>query len=156
VAQLVRWIFDPAGNGKGFSETPLDDHAGEFPRLDERFTGRPYRHGYFQGGAVTDAAQQRATRNGLAHIDLHSGQVRLWQPEPGDHCGEPVFVPRSADAPEGDGWLLSVIFRAETQCSDLAVFDAGQIEQGPIALAHLSHRVPAGFHGNWRGLSGAA
>ena len=22
--------------------------------------------------------------------------------------------------------------------------------KGPIALAHLSSRVPAGFHGNWR------
>ena len=29
----------------------LDDHAGEFPRLDERFTGLPYRHGWFMAGA---------------------------------------------------------------------------------------------------------
>lgn len=156
VARLVRWTFDPAGHGKGFTEQALDDHAGEFPRLDERFTGLPYRHGYFQGGAVTDAVGSREARNGLAHIDLHTGQVKLWQPGTGDHCGEPVFVPRSADAAEGDGWLLSVIFRAETQCSDLAVFDAGQVEQGPLALAHLSHRVPAGFHGNWRPGTGAA
>ena len=33
---------------------------------------------------------------------------------------------------------------------DLAVFDATGVDKGPIALAHLSHRVPAGFHGNWR------
>jgi carotenoid cleavage dioxygenase-like enzyme len=42
-----------------------------------------------------------------------------------------------------------VIFRAETQCSDLAVFDAQRLADGPVALAHLSHRVPAGFHGSW-------
>jgi carotenoid cleavage dioxygenase len=30
------------------------------------------------------------------------------------------------------------------------VFDAQNLKDGPLALAHLSHRVPAGFHGNWR------
>ena len=46
--------------------------------------------------------------------------------------------------------IFSVIFRGDTRCSDLAVFDAQNLNGGPLALAHLSHRVPAGFHGNWR------
>ena len=71
-------------------------------------------------------------------------------PGPADHCGEPVFVPRSADADEGDGFVLSVIHRGASNCSDLAVFDAMNLQAGPLALVHLSHRVPAGFHGNWR------
>jgi len=71
-------------------------------------------------------------------------------PPEGDFCGEPVFVPRSATAEEGDGFLLSVIYRGESHCSDLAVFEARELSRGPLALAHLSHRVPAGFHGNWR------
>lgn len=151
VAKLVRWTFDPASHGDGFSEQPLDDHPGEFPRLDERFAGLPYRHGFFQAGAVTDASQGREARNGLAHIDHQSGMVSVWRPGAADHCGEPIFVPGNANADEGDGFVLSVIFRAETQCSDLAVFDARNLQDGPLALAHLSHRVPAGFHGNWRG-----
>jgi len=61
-----------------------------------------------------------------------------------------VFVPRSAEADEGDGWVLSVIYRAEEGRSDLAVFEATDIARGPVALAHLSSRVPAGFHGTWR------
>ncbi|MGL6112162.1 MAG: carotenoid oxygenase family protein [Rubrivivax sp.] len=32
----------------------------------------------------------------------------------------------------------------------MAVFDARSLKDGALALAHLSHRVPAGFHGNWR------
>ena len=28
--------------------------------------------------------------------------------------------------------------------------EATDLAKGPIALAHLSSRVPAGFHGNWR------
>lgn len=150
-ATLVRWTFDPSGDSSGFSEQALDDQAGEFPRLDERFTGLPYRHGYFTVGDVTNAGRGPHLRDGLAHIDHHSGQLARWMPEAGDYCGEPVFVPRAADAGEGDGFLLSVVYRGATCCSDLAVFDARHLQRGPLALAHLSHRVPAGFHGNWRG-----
>ncbi len=154
VAKLVRWTFDLGHGSKRFTETPLDDHAGEFPRLDERFTAMPYRHGWFQAGQITHASRGREARDGLAHIDHHSGNVGTWFPAEGDMCGEPVFVPRNATAAEGDGFVLSVVFRAETQCSDLAVFDAMNLKDGPLALAHLSHRVPAGFHGNWRDATG--
>jgi carotenoid cleavage dioxygenase len=150
VATLVRWTFDPKGRTDGFSEQPLDDRRGEFPRLDERFTAMPYRHGWFLAGEVTRPGRGSDARDGLAHIDHATGQVNAWMPNPGDHCGEPVFVPRSATAPEGDGFVLSLVFRGDTQCSDLAVFDAQHLQDGPLALAHLSHRVPAGFHGNWR------
>ena len=149
-AKLVRWTFDPYGSSDSYSETPLDDHPGEFPRIDERFTGLANRHGWFQAGVPTDSQAPRESRDGLAHIDHRSGNTTLWRPEPGDHCGEPVFVPRTAAADEGDGYILSVIFRGATQCSDLAVFNALDIAAGPVALAHLSHRVPAGFHGSWR------
>ena len=150
VARLVRWTFDPQGRSKGWHEQPLDEHPAEFPRLDERFATRPYRHGWFQAGLPAEARRGRESRDGLAHIDHAGGVVSIWMPEPGDRCGEPVFVPRCADATEGDGYVLSVIFRAETQCSDLAVFDALNLGSGPLALAQLSHRVPAGFHGSWR------
>ncbi len=69
----------------------------------------------------------------------------------GDYCGEPIFVPRHARAEEGDGWILSLIYRGSENRSDLGVFDAQRLVAGPIGLVHLSHRVPAGFHGNWRG-----
>ena len=35
--------------------------------------------------------------------------------------------------------------------SDLAVFNATDVEAGPVALVQLGHRVPDGFHGNWVG-----
>ena len=149
VATLVRWTFDPAANTDRFSEQALDDHPAEFPRLDERFACTAYRHGYFQAGAVTDATRGREARNGVAHIDLKTGSVKVWRPGAEDYCGEPVFVPESGNAPEGDGYLLSVIWRGASNQSDLAVFDARNVAGGPLALAHLSHRVPAGFHGNW-------
>jgi carotenoid cleavage dioxygenase-like enzyme len=63
---------------------------------------------------------------------------------------EPIFVPRNGGAAEGDGYLLATVFRGAENRSDLAIFDTAVLEQGPIAVAELSHRVPFGFHGNWR------
>jgi len=62
---------------------------------------------------------------------------------------EPVFVPRSADAPEGDGWLTAVVWRAGENRSDLLIFEAQDVAKGPIATAEMPRRVPFGFHGNW-------
>jgi carotenoid cleavage dioxygenase len=68
----------------------------------------------------------------------------------GDVPGEPVFVPRASNAPEGDGWLVATVYRAATDTSDFAVFDAQNVANGPVGTACLPRRVPYGFHGNWR------
>jgi carotenoid cleavage dioxygenase len=147
-ARLFRWTFDLAGHGNTFKEEQLDDRAGEFPRFDERFCMSDYRHGWIVSGNVAAAGTPR--HEGITHYDLASGRIVTWNDGPNDRFGEPIFVPRSDDATEGDGWLLSVVFRAGEGRSDLAVFEATDLAKGPIALAHLSSRVPAGFHGNWR------
>jgi carotenoid cleavage dioxygenase-like enzyme len=54
---------------------------------------------------------------------------------PGDVTGEPVFVPRDANAAEGDGFVLAVVYRGNDNRSDLAVFDAQDVAKGPIATA---------------------
>jgi carotenoid cleavage dioxygenase-like enzyme len=149
-ARLHRWLFDLTGKANTFQEVQLDDRAGEFPRFDERFSMKDYRHGWIVSGHVTDPTRGSEASEGLVHYDLVSGKSQGWTAGGGDRFAEPVFVPRADDAAEGDGWVVSVIFRAAEGRSDLAVFEATDIAKGPIALAHLSARVPAGFHGNWR------
>ena len=148
VASLWRWTFDLKGDRDTYTEEPLDDLLGEFPRFDERRSGLPYRHGYY---AFYEPARRAATGSftGLAHLDLQTGSRRLWRTPDGDAVSEPVFVPRSADAPEGDGFLLAVAFRGATRTSDLLCFDTAAIDKGPIGTAMLSSRMPYGFHGNW-------
>lgn len=149
-AMLYRWTFDLDGQGNTMKEEQLDDRSGEFPRFDERFTMSDYRHGWIVAGDITDPKTGDPRQDGLVHYDLKSGKSTGWAAGPDDRFGEPVFVPRSEGAAEGDGWLLSVLYRGEEKRSDLAVFEATDLARGPVALAHLSSRVPAGFHGNWR------
>ena len=146
VARLARWSFDLDGNSNRFTEEPLDDLAGEFPRMDDRFAGRAYRHGWY---ACQREAVMGAGYEGIAHHDALRGRVATWHVPPGDRLSEPVFVPRAADAPEGEGWLLAVVQRTQEGRSDLLVLDAQDLPHGPVATVQLSHRVPAGFHGSW-------
>ena len=146
-ARLCEWVFDLADNSNGVQRRYLDDISGEFPRLDERFTGGNYRHGYY-GAAVGDV--EGLGFNAVAHHDFGAGRRTEYLLPEGDVTGEPVFVPRSADAEEGDGYLLSVVYRAQESRSDLIFLDAKDVAAGPIACAELPHRVPYGFHGNWK------
>ncbi len=146
-ARLVRWTFDLAGGTDAVRETPLDDMAGEFPRIDDRFAGLGNRHGFF----ACDS-QDRTARpyDGLSHIDHATRRTVRHILPAGDAISEPVFVPRTADAAEGDGWLLAVAYRGAENRSDLLIYDALDIVAGPVATATLPVRVPFGFHGTWR------
>lgn len=147
-ARLCRWSFDLAGNTDSFTRAWIDDMPGEFPRIDERFSTRSYRHGYF--ASRQHGATERGTYDTLVHLDLRTNTRRTHQLPAGDAVSEPVFVLRAPDSAEGDGWLLATVYRGAEHRSDLAVYDASAIETGPVALVHLSHRVPFGFHGSWR------
>jgi carotenoid cleavage dioxygenase len=148
-ARLVRWTINLTGDSNRIKETQLDDLSGEFPRFDERFAGLGYRHGWY---AYSDNDEFRGSFAGIACFDFETKKRETYLMPSSDAIGEPVFVPRTADAPEGDGWLLAVAYRPSDGRSDLLIFNAMNIGDGPIAEVQLSSRVPFGFHGNWRQL----
>jgi len=151
-ARLCRWTFDMAGKGTGFQREHLDDLAAEFPRIDERYTGRRNRYGFYTCHATSRARDdsESVLYDSLARFDFDTGERSMHTLAHGDVVSEPVFVPRAADAAEGDGWLLAVAWREHEKRSDLLVFDARNLAGGPVAVARLPHRVPFGFHGSWR------
>jgi carotenoid cleavage dioxygenase len=142
-ALLYRWTLDL--DAKTVKEEIRDDRACEFPRLDERRTGLPYTAGF--------AACTGGLGGGFSSViryDVGTGRSTAHDFGAGNAVSEPIFVPRSASAPEGQGCLLTVVYRGATGRSDLAILDAENLDRAPLALAHLPHRVPSGFHGNWR------
>jgi len=145
-ARLVRWTFDLQGASDAIKEEPLDDLDGEFPRVDPRVETRKHRHGWY---AADPSGARTIRQSAIAHLDFHTGRREVYALDGGDQTSEPVFVPRAADAAEGDGWVTAVVWRAAEDRSDLLVFEARDIAKGPIAVAKVPRRVPFGFHGNW-------
>jgi len=148
-ARLCRWVFDLAGNTDRFSQTYMDDLTGEFPRVDDRHAGLKSGHGWY--ACANPDAPVSEWLSGIAHVNGSGARRGRYLLPVGDTISEAVFVARGDDAAEGCGWLLAVVWRARDNCSDLAVFNATDVVAGPIALVHLGHRVPDGFHGNWVG-----
>jgi carotenoid cleavage dioxygenase len=136
---LDRWILDPATGTT--TEERLDDRNQEFPRVDERAVGRRARYGYTVGFTGGEGPAYR--------IDLETGAVDVHRFGPGRVTMEMVFVPRTADAAEDDGWCLSYLYDADTDSGEVVILDAGDFTGDPVARIHLPQRVPYGFHGNW-------
>lgn len=139
-ASLCRWQIDRQQTR--VLETTLDDSPQEFPRLDERLTGQAYRYGYSVAGSLS-------TGGGLYRHDLVNGRREEQQQGPDRRFMEPVFVPRSADSAEDDGWVLAFVYDRSADGSDVVVLDAADFGGEPVATVHLPRRVPFGFHGNW-------
>ena len=123
-ARLVHWSIDLGDRAARVIRTPVSDLVGEFPRIDERFAGLPYRHCWHTANVEMNEALMFDT---LAHLDLKSRRQTLRRFSHGDSVGEPVFVPRSATAAEGDGWILAVVHRAGEGRSDLLILNAQDI-----------------------------
>ncbi len=151
VPRLTRWTFDLGQNSDDYKWERLDDIACEFPRLDERFTAKDYRYGYF--ACDTNPAFKVGGFNGIGRVDHETGGIEVY--DVGEACAtnEPIFVPRADDAPEGDGFLLANVYDANRKASHLVILDAQNVKAGPLATAYLDHRVPFGFHGNWAPLA---
>jgi len=155
-SQLTRWTVDMASNSDDFASVEkLTDTIGEFPRIDDRVTGQRYRHGWMleidpdkpvdlKGGSAAGQVM-----NSLFHKDMETGAEQHWWCGPTSSLQEPCFAPRSKDAPEGDGWILQVCNRLADHRSDLLIFDALKIEQGPVATVQIPIRLRFGLHGNW-------
>jgi carotenoid cleavage dioxygenase len=141
---LVRWTIDLATNR--VSERRLDDTPVEFPRIDDAVAGSPHRYGYCTRlGEHADQPDQL----GLVQYDL--GRDESIRFEPGEYRfpGESVFV-RAADGHgENEGWVLSVVYDATRDASDLVILDATSFGGPPVATVHLPARVPFGLHGSW-------
>jgi carotenoid cleavage dioxygenase len=143
-SRLVRFTLD-LSSGK-VREEGFDERAQEFPRHDERLTGRRHRYGYAVGleGAVPGDSV-------LKH-DLAAGTTRARRLGPGWEASEFCFVPHAEGSAEDDGVLMGYVHDRSTGLSDLVLLDAGTLED--VAAVHLPGRVPAGFHGNWSPTAG--
>jgi carotenoid cleavage dioxygenase len=141
---LHRWTIDPVANR--VREERLDDTPVEFPRIDPAAAGTRQRYGYCTR-LGTDLDQP--SFEGLVKYDFDRDVSERYDPGEGRSPGEPVFVRAADGAGEDEGWVLSVVYDATRDRSDLVILDATSFAGPPVATVHLPARVPFGFHGSW-------
>ncbi|MFH8587456.1 carotenoid oxygenase family protein [Streptomyces celluloflavus] len=151
---LDRWTIDLRG-GK-VREERMDDRVQEFPRLNSRYTGRPYRYGYAAAvelyappAGPDDDRPDEGFSNALLKHDLHRGTTEAHEFGRDGAVGEGVFVAAESPTAEDDGYVMAYVFNPERGASDLVILSAQDFTGEPVARIHLPARVPLGLHGNW-------
>ena len=142
---MERWEVDPVA--RKVKRTTVDSAPQEFHRPDERYFGQPYSLSWSLGLPGDDSAFVGSAP--IYRYDMAGGPRQAHDFGPGRVPGEFVFVPRSADAPEGDGWVMGYVIDRNTDTTDLVILDASDMSKPPVASVHIPHRIPPGFHGNW-------
>jgi carotenoid cleavage dioxygenase-like enzyme len=84
--------------------------------------------------------------------DLASGETHRFDFGSDIVVEEPLFIPASDRAQEGEGWLVHTALNKRARASELHVFDARRVDDGPVGSWRLPYANPYGFHGCWRSL----
>ncbi|NJP05585.1 MAG: Apocarotenoid-15,15'-oxygenase [Chloroflexaceae bacterium] len=139
----------------------LESRNCELPSYHPAREGQPYRYLYL---SVAAQAQQDSPLQAILKLDLHTGSQQIWSAAPRGFVSEAVFVPRpgseqlppldetkldESTSAEDDGWLLVLVYDAARHRSSLAILDARNLVQGPVAWLHLRHHIPPTFHGTF-------
>jgi carotenoid cleavage dioxygenase-like enzyme len=86
--------------------------------------------------------------NGIGYYDSTTKEYLKYFAGPHKLCQEPVFIPRSADAVEGDGYVMCLLNNYAEMTSELVILDTKDISK-EVALVKLPIRLRTGLHGNW-------
>ena len=136
-----RWTIGTGGAGLTFTDEVVDVPPADLPTTDPRHRGTTWRHAWL---AELTSKPGEVAFSGCQHIDMSTGRLDRWVPGPGHTSGEWLFVP--GGPAEGEGWVLTFMYDAAADRSDLVVLDALDVARGPVATVHLPVRVPYGFH----------
>jgi len=154
-SSLMRWTFDLNDARDDVEPQPLTDYMCEFPRCDERYLGRPYEHGFVLAFDPTlpynpaNGPMPFQFFNQLAHLNLKTGSTDAWFPGDNSCFQEPIFIPRSADAEEADGYVVALLNVLDQARSELVILDSRDMASGPIARIKVPLRMRMSLHGCW-------
>jgi carotenoid cleavage dioxygenase len=127
-------------NDRFQAETIFPEVTGVLARQDDRYHTLPYRYGYLQSFG---------RQGGWWIVDHQTGATQLAS-VPDYSLSEMTFVPRSKDAPEGDGYLIGIgSSQKENGRSDLILFDTKAIAEGPVARVKMPFKCVGQVHGFW-------
>ncbi|KAJ0339553.1 hypothetical protein COL922a_004281 [Colletotrichum nupharicola] len=156
-ADYVRWSIDLSQptETKTIDPTVIVDLPGEMARIDERFQMQSYNNIFLPVILPNKASSAPPILpvglNGYMLVSKsgkHEDKEILFDPGPNCTVEEPIFIPRSNEAPEGDGWVLGMVHHHDVGGSELVVLDTRSFEK-PVAIIQLPFKTKGQVHGNW-------
>jgi carotenoid cleavage dioxygenase-like enzyme len=143
-ATLWRLTLDPH-SGAVHEHAEVCDRSLEFPVVAPARTGRPWTRTYFAlHRRGTDPTAERY--DAIGSFDHATGALAE------AHLGDARYPSEPILAPDADGarhWLLILVYDGNAHASEVWVFDADRLDDGPACVLGLPKVIPLGFHGCW-------
>ncbi|KAG7341666.1 carotenoid oxygenase [Nitzschia inconspicua] len=120
----------------------------EFPIINPKRVGKKYHYAYV---AASNTSYRNGVVQGLAKVDVEEEKVvQRWKPERHEFLGEICFVPRDGNKEDEDhGYLMGFLFNGKEKMSELVLFDAKAVDNGPISRTKLDYMINFALHGTW-------
>ena len=155
MSTVRRWTLDLDSKHAGWEEQrPFQMAPGGLPRIDDRFISMPYRYGYMGYSDPTrpfdvqlPGGRAFPITNCLGRYDMHGGGLDTLFVGSTGSLQEACFVPKSAKAAEGEGYLVGVYDNLAESRSELIVVDAQRMQE--LARVFLPFRISVQVHGVW-------
>lgn len=147
----VRWTLDLDQPAESRVPDPEELMAAlcDFPKTDERFLTRKQRYSYIAAIDAGKPPDARPSFNSIVKLDTLTRDALVFDVGGlGSDVAEPVFVPRSDDAPEGDGYVIACAKRPGAPNGELVILDSNDFSK-PLALVKLPFAMRNQVHGNW-------
>jgi len=136
-----RALITLRADGRG--EFAREAVSAEFPRGDARFAGLPRRYSVH----VANERPGRPLFQSLAVRDWKKDRDAVFDFGPRHLVEEALFVPRPGSSEELDGWLVGTTVNLDAKATELHVFDARGVTQGPLVTWRAPVALPVTFHG---------
>ncbi|HEY0600900.1 carotenoid oxygenase family protein [Brevundimonas sp.] len=117
----------------------------EFPKNDPRRAGLPRALTVHVAGERPD----RPLPTGLATWNWDSGTSDYFNFGVTQIVEEAVIVPKPGRTGETEAWLVAPSINLPEGVTELHVFEAARVADGPVATWRADVALPAGFHGVW-------
>ena len=126
---------------------PLLDRGCEYPTVAPDLVGQPWRYTYLLAHR-RDADIRQELPGTIACFDHQTQTLTEADLGRNGYAVNPIYVP-DPQYP-GQGWILTEVFEADSNSSQVWIFDAESLDRDPVCKLALPVVVPFGFHGTWK------
>lgn len=146
---LWQAIINPQTAKVVATEQLLDRHC-EFPSVTPTEVGQPWRYTYLSTHRDSNIDISQELLTAIAKFDRQTGNLSLVDLGANMYPSEPIYV---SDSDNLDlGWLLTVVYNGDRDCSEVRVYHSDRLEDEPVCCLALPSVIPPGFHGTWKSL----
>ncbi len=121
------------------------DIKGEFPQVDPRFRGKQRALTALTSGHSV----KRPGPTGISVQNWANGKSDTFDFGENRVTEEFLFVPKVGGSNDADSWLIGTVLNLKAGATEICVFDAAHISDGPVCIWRADYAWPLGFHGTW-------